>query len=259
MTAQITTLTSEDATLAINHFGAQVFSWKVSGNEQLFLSSLANHEAQVPLRGGIPVCFPWFGGAAQPFHGFARNYSWELLNGSADTATFKFTFDSSSYPTAIPFISAGSITLTFKLFAKSFQIIAQLVNTGDKPASVELGLHGYFAAVATTAQLRGITGAYVDYVPSEPVAGYTETDLSPVPIPVNRVYEGASKAQLNQVRISPTGFTHTVVWNPGVRPGMADLPDLQALDFVCVEQLYRNPDKVLSPGESLQLTVEFSL
>ncbi|MDO5060880.1 MAG: hypothetical protein Q4D73_04525 [Actinomycetaceae bacterium] len=259
MTAQITTLTCQDASLAINHFGAQVFSWKVAGTEQLFLSSLADHAAGAPLRGGIPVCFPWFGAAAQPFHGFARNHAWELLSATADTAVFKFSFDSSTYPTAEPFILAGSLTLTFKLLSHSFQITAEITNAGQAPAPVELGLHGYFATKAPTAQLRGITGAYVDYVPTEPVTAYTDTDLTPVPVPVNRVYEGAPEAYLNQVRIRPSGFTHTVVWNPGEHPGMADLPNSEALDFVCVEQLYRNPEVALVPGDSLQLAVEFSI
>ena len=56
--------------------GAHVFEYKKEGkSELLWLSSLALFEENKPIRGGIPICWPWFGphsDSALPQHGFAR-------------------------------------------------------------------------------------------------------------------------------------------------------------------------------------------
>lgn len=255
---QITTLNVADSSLAINHCGAQAYSWKVAGTEQLFLSTWADHSAQAPLRGGIPICFPWFGGAAQPFHGFARNNYWELVDKTAATATFQFTFNPTEYPVVPQFIQAGRITQTFTLKADSLSIDASITNLSETPAPVELGLHTYFKAPATEAKLTGLTGSFDDYASGSPEPSFAVTELQSLPIPVNRVYHSSPMVTLNHLQIVPQGYTHTVVWNPGENPGMADMPDTQALEFVCIEQLYRNPEHTLVPGESLTLAVTFN-
>src|SRR3974377_930922 len=63
--------------------GAHVTSWKpVGGEEVLFLSSRSRWEDGHAIRGGVPVCFPWFGGKANdpkaPAHGFVRTKAWQL-------------------------------------------------------------------------------------------------------------------------------------------------------------------------------------
>ncbi len=62
---------------------AHVTSWRPSGTEQvLFVSSKSEWEQNRPIRGGIPICFPWFGGKANdpaaPAHGLARTIPWQL-------------------------------------------------------------------------------------------------------------------------------------------------------------------------------------
>ncbi|WP_040313242.1 hypothetical protein [Gleimia coleocanis] len=257
--ASITTLTCGSSRAQINHFGAQIFSWQVNGVEQFFLSDLADHDCRGPLRGGIPLCFPWFGGAAKPFHGFGRNNEWKLVESSDSQAVFTFEFDACDYPVVPEFLSAGRMRLTFTLTPVSLRLDAQIENLSDEAKPVELGLHGYFRANAGQAILHGVRGNYLDYASGEPVSAHTDTDLNPVPAGINRVYEGAFPAVLDGLQITPSGYTHTVVWNPGENPGIGDLPDFQALDFVCVEQLYRNPNAVLQPSEDLQLSVIFSV
>lgn len=254
----ITELTATDASIAINHFGAQVYSWKVGGVEQLFLSAWADHDTESPLRGGIPVCFPWFGGAAQPFHGFARNHLWDLVTTTAKSATFKFTFDSSNYPVSPGFLQAGTILLTCTLEDKSLTLQANITSHSNQPEQVELGFHSYFQSPIQNTILQGVNGRYDDYTSGQPVSVSTSTELKSIPVPIDRVYHCAPTVTLNHLQIKPQGFTHTVVWNPGENPGISDLPDRQATDFLCVEQLYRNPNQLLAPGETLNLTVTFT-
>src|SRR5689334_3995514 len=63
--------------------GAHVTSWRPVGSEEiLFLSSKSRWEDGQAIRGGIPICFPWFRGKADdphaPAHGFARTRAWQL-------------------------------------------------------------------------------------------------------------------------------------------------------------------------------------
>ena len=63
--------------------GAHVSSWKPVGSEEvLFLSSQSRWDREHAIRGGIPICFPWFGGKADdpraPAHGFVRTKAWHL-------------------------------------------------------------------------------------------------------------------------------------------------------------------------------------
>src|SRR5258707_396889 len=63
--------------------GAHVTSWKPAGAEEvLFLSSQSRFEHGRAIRGGVPICFPWFGGKSDdpkaPAHGFVRTKMWQL-------------------------------------------------------------------------------------------------------------------------------------------------------------------------------------
>lgn len=62
--------------------GAHLLSWKPAGEEEvLWLSNNTPFKQGVALRGGVPICWPWFGPSAQqglPSHGFARNLPWTL-------------------------------------------------------------------------------------------------------------------------------------------------------------------------------------
>src|ERR1700680_3163875 len=63
--------------------GAHVTSWKPPGREEvLFLSSQSRWEHDRAIRGGIPICFPWFGNKADDpnaaAHGFVRTKAWQL-------------------------------------------------------------------------------------------------------------------------------------------------------------------------------------
>src|ERR1700693_5452730 len=76
-------ITSIEAVGEIYLHGAHVTSWKPAGREEaLFLSSQSRWEQGYAIRGGVPICFPWFGAKAAdskaPAHGFVRTKSWRL-------------------------------------------------------------------------------------------------------------------------------------------------------------------------------------
>lgn len=76
-------ITSPEVVGEMYLYGAHVTSWKpVGGEEVLFLSSQSRWEHGHAIRGGVPVCFPWFGDKADdpkaPAHGFVRTKAWQL-------------------------------------------------------------------------------------------------------------------------------------------------------------------------------------
>ena len=78
-------VTTPAASAEIYLHGAQVTSWKPLGNDEvLFLSAESRFEDGKAIRGGIPICFPWFRGKADdakaPAHGVVRTKEWELVS-----------------------------------------------------------------------------------------------------------------------------------------------------------------------------------
>lgn len=62
--------------------GAQLLSWKPThANQDVFwLSEVEPFSLGQAIRGGVPICYPWFGATKQPAHGTARNRLWELTD-----------------------------------------------------------------------------------------------------------------------------------------------------------------------------------
>ena len=77
--------------------GAHLLSWKPNGEEEvLWLSNNTPFKTGVALRGGVPICWPWFGPAAKqglPSHGFARNLPWTLKAHNEDDNGVVLTFE----------------------------------------------------------------------------------------------------------------------------------------------------------------------
>ena len=88
------TITTPAAAGEMYLHGAHVTSWQpLDGDEVLFVSSQSRWEEGHAIRGGVPICFPWFANKADdpsaPAHGFVRSKAWRLesivRNGDAVT------------------------------------------------------------------------------------------------------------------------------------------------------------------------------
>ncbi|MEG2115535.1 MAG: D-hexose-6-phosphate mutarotase, partial [Hafnia sp.] len=78
---------------AVTLQGAHLLTWQPSGEKPvLWLSSESAFKNGVAIRGGIPICWPWFGPAGQPAHGFARNLPWTLAAHDEDENGVILTF-----------------------------------------------------------------------------------------------------------------------------------------------------------------------
>lgn len=267
----------DSATISL--YGGQVLSWcTAQGVQHLYCSpqalSAAGHGK--PLRGGVPVCFPQFasyGPLAK--HGFARTLPWRLLgvpnvDAAAGVARASLMLmDSESTLAVWPFHLQALLHVS--LGAGWLDLQLEIVNTGQDAVAFTAALHTYLAvADVRNAALLGLE--QVEYwdaldVQKTGAAGHparlaqtqallrfaSELDRVYLDVPheLKLVEPDETVWGNTQLVITQTGFSDTVVWNPGPAKAAA-LGDMPALDWtrmLCVEAAQVAQPVALSPGE----------
>jgi D-hexose-6-phosphate mutarotase len=236
----------------------------------LFVTQCSRFNEGQPIRGGVPVIFPWFGpreGLGQ--HGFARVKTWELKEfAPAPDGSVSVRFRLPDFPEASafpPFTADYIVTVNQSL-------TLQLVVTNqskDAEFAFENCLHSYFEVGDVTAiSIKGLNGlSYLDKV-----AGFVEkTEASNalrVASEVDRVYLDASGTVEifdprlgRKILVEKQGSASTVVWNPWITKArqMPDFGDEEYERMVCVESGNVASNSIsLPPGGSSNLTVKLS-
>ncbi|SPT52417.1 Putative glucose-6-phosphate 1-epimerase [Actinomyces bovis] len=235
-------------------FGAHLTSWVPRGGKPvLFLSRKAVFDGETGIRGGVPLCLPWFGvgpdGSARPKHGWARTLTWDLR-------TVQSTPDGGVR--ALLTLEHDSISAMYEVgIGAQLSMSLSLRNTGTQPRLVEAALHSYLAVHDVTAcVVTGVEGA--EYT-EDGVSGQVQDGPLRVSGPVDRVYRSGETVRVtdpgNYRRIVVEGLNSptTVVWNPWstFSKGMADLADDEFPRFLCVETAAARQDApVIEPGQS---------
>ncbi|WP_404789411.1 D-hexose-6-phosphate mutarotase [Altericista sp. CCNU0014] len=242
---------NKSAKALISVYSGQVLSFQPASEPEdlLFLSRQAYYQDGKAIKGGIPICWPWFGpdpeGLGRSSHGFVRNRLWTVVSteaiadaetkvilGLSDTAETQSIWPQ-SFELAIE-VTVGN-TLTVELVTR---------NRGDRAFSISQALHTYFK-VGDIRQVRVLgleDGQYLDKVDG----GTRKTQQGSIAIDreVDRIYMDVKgeltidDAALNrQIQIAASGSKTAIVWNPWAEicAGMADLEDDDYRSFVCVE------------------------
>ena len=232
----------------------------------LFMSQHSLFAADKPIRGGVPLIFPWFGPRAghpeSPAHGFARTAEWEVESLSEDgdgvvTAAFRLTADARTralwpYDFSLGYRVAIGRTLTLTFEVK---------NTSAESFTFEDALHTYFAvADVRQASIAGLENAeYVDKTDA-----FQRKKQSPEPIRItqetDRVFEGTRQTCVlddpsshRRITVEKSGSQTTVVWNPWVAKAaaMADFGDDEWPRMLCVETANAGANAItLAPGKT---------
>jgi glucose-6-phosphate 1-epimerase len=255
--------------------GAHVATFQPRGEEPVvWLSPRAKFAPGKSIRGGVPVCWPWFGAhktdSKLPGHGYARTVPWEVLETKAlpDGSTFlRFGLvESDTTRSQWPHASTVQLEVTVGKALRE-----ELITTNTGKAAFELGeaLHTYFqisdVAKVTISGLESC--AYLDKV--QDFARFTQKDGIVIESEVDRVYINTAtdcviedKGLKRAIRISKQGSMSTVVWNPWVEKGneMGDLGENGYRGMVCVESgnAWDNV-VVLAPGETHKLVAVYSV
>jgi glucose-6-phosphate 1-epimerase len=251
--------------------GAHVTHFKKKDEAPLlFLSQCSRFSPGEPIRGGIPVIFPWFGPReGLPQHGFARLKTWglkEVAPSANGIVTLQFQLPDCPEASAFP-----TCTAVYKVSVDdSLTLELTVSNESDEDVfTFENCLHTYFeVSDINEVSITGLKG--VKYL--DKVAGYarkTETNEAiRIAAEVDRVYlDTTSPVEIvdlrlgRKIRIEKEGSTSTVVWNPWV-PKSHQMPDFgndEYLRMVCVESgnVAANAVK-LEPGKSSNLKVKIS-
>lgn len=242
-------------------------------SDVLWLSPLARLDGARAVRGGIPVCWPWFGPhprePAWPAHGMARTAAWQVLwTGKADGGVrLRLGFQPGAGVTGNPGHGVGVVldvtlgdTLDLSLLTR---------NDGPDAIKITQALHSYFRVgdigEVTIAGLE--ERAYVDQTnsgelcrPAGPVTLESEVD---------RIYVGTEDAVIvtdpslgRRISVAKAGSASTVVWNPWIDKAarLGDLGPDGYRRFVCVETANAGSDRrIIVPGGSHTLRTSIAV
>ena len=168
---------NEAAEAVIALHGAHVLSYKPAGErEVLWLSQKSWHEAGKPIRGGIPVCWPWFGPAQEPPHGVARLTEWALHDSVSETGKSVISFEAFAYEDRI-----AELTVTV---ADTLRLELTTTNLSADEFRLTEAFHSYFAVSdVTRIRISGLDKAeYLDtltgmrHIQEEDIRFSAETD-----------------------------------------------------------------------------------
>lgn len=244
------------------------------GDDLLFTSRCARFETGIAIRGGVPVCWPWFGpdpeGRGRPAHGLARTRQWQVLSGRLldDGRVGLVLRLQDDDQTRALWPHRFDLQIEFRV-GETLEILLTTHNLGDSTFTLTQALHSYFAVGDIgAAGVIGLDGCeYVDKL-DDGARRRQDGDIR-VEQAVDRVYACAPQdlaiddALLERrVCITSRGSHSTVVWNPWVEgaTAIADLDDGDYRRMLCVETANAGDDRVeLAPGESCELAVRYSV
>lgn len=264
-------VTTACSTAEIYLHGAHVTHFQKKGDEPLlFLSQCSRFGQNEPIRGGVPVIFPWFGPReGLPQHGFARFKNWELKEvAPAPDGSVSLRFCLPEYPEASafpPFSVEYVVTVS-----ESLGLELLVTNKSkDEAFTFENCLHTYFEVGDISAvSITGLKG--VSYL--DKVANFAKKKESGESIriasEVDRIYLDTTEAveiqdqKLNRkVRVEKHGSVSTVVWNPWMAKAqqMPDFGNDEYQRMLCIESGNVAANGIrLPPNETSRLSVKLS-
>ncbi len=243
--------------------GAHVMAWCPTGQQQvLYLSPDAVYREGKAIRGGIPICWPWFNAhpsdSSLPSHGLVRNQFWELESTDANeesvVAKLRRTTDQ------------WTVLATIRM-GTSLEVAVESTNHSDDTLMISGALHSYFR-VGDVREITISGLADTDYL--DTVGEHTtrhQTDEVHIDREVDRYYDSSGPVRLEDpvkkrsILIEKEGSPSTVVWNPWIEKAAAlsDLPNEDYLAFACIEAAIINDRAVtLNKGETHRFSTRIS-
>ena len=198
--------------------GAHLLRWQPEGQKPvIWLSDKSHFTKGTAIRGGIPICWPWFGKIAQPSHGFARNMEWQLTAFSEDESGVLVTLTLQQNDETKK-IWPYDFTLIAK-FKLGHECIVELESHGDYQATS--ALHSYFEiANINSIKISGLGNHYHDKVIDKVVSHTTDSSLM-FTDETDRVYTSPRSQSLiydpglqRTIEITHHQHSDVVVWNP---------------------------------------------
>lgn len=256
---QLLIVDNQHAHSTISLFGGHVISFmpKHDHRPRLWLSENAMLDAKHPIRGGIPICWPWFGAhsadTSYPSHGYVRNQPWHIVNcQDKQTETVIHLQPQSCHGAG--FSGQAQLTLIIKVGRElSIQLLTK--NIGQEAFTYNGALHSYFKVDdISTCELTGLSGRYIDKLQDcalsttpSPYQFCAETDRVHLITP----HELCIEQDAGNTDILPSGHDSIVVWNPWAAKSksLPDMTDEGYKNMLCVETAITQ-GQIVPPGQS---------
>lgn len=257
------TLEARGAVARVALEGAQVLSFTPAGALDVLWASPVWPDVPTPIRGGVPICWPWFArqdvAASAPQHGYARQAPWKIVDERVDAA------GGHAAVTMTPEqpLDGLALRLEIALDGSAGALSMRLTTTnpaGGAERTITQALHNYFAVTdANRLSLLGLGGQrYIDNLAGQ--VERTASDPEPVVLPCERIHFGTNgryvlddPAGARRILIESEGSRSLVVWHPGVHAAQRyeEVPGDHWQRFVCCEVANAAPDRIrLAPGAS---------
>lgn len=265
---KIVRIIHETVEAGISLHGGHLIWFKPAGEQDvIWLSEKAEFDTAKAIRGGIPVCWPWFGKAGTPSHGFARNSQWTLREHRENEqgVIVVLTLEDSVETRAIwPHKFRNQLTFEF---GQKLKVHLTSTNTDDHQWSYSGALHTYFnIADINTVSITGMGDKYQDSVQGEIACEGDDTLM--IAQEVDHVYTApknpitiADQGNQRQIHVENQGHNAAVIWNPwqALSVSMADMADNSYETMVCVESTIHGQAVMLVPGASHTLSTIISV
>ncbi|SDB67541.1 D-hexose-6-phosphate mutarotase [Pseudomonas sp. NFACC13-1] len=276
---------SGDATAVILEQGSQLLSYGFEGEEPVIWESPhAKFERGTAVRGGVPVCWPWFGDMAwnseriqsmctsadsPPFHGLVRDRDWQLdsiqLTDSSIGVTFGFEMIP-NHSTLWPHHARLQLSFTV---GESITLELTTENLGKRTLAISQALHSYYA-VSNAENIRfiGFSGLkYFDVLDNWKMK--TQCEEPTIRQETTRAYIGTpnrfiieDQAWQRRIVVSTQGSRSAILWNPWKeRAALIDQFRSDSWkDMVCLETARMAEDSLLlEPGDIDKMALNISV
>lgn len=265
-----------EATAEIYLHGAHVTAWSPLGAPPvLWTSPRSRYAPDAAIRGGVPICFPWFGAhptePGAPSHGFARLLDWELAGAAEEGGDVVVTLRlrDSAVTRSSPWPHAFTAEYAVRV-GRRLTLGLTVVDEGTDPFTFEAALHTYLAVGdVRQCSVHGLEG--VPFLDRNGGPEPQAAEERPVTFPgeVDRVYLRTPPSTTvhepaggRRIEVTAEGSDATVVWSPGAEKAAA-LADVGAggwTGFVCVETCNVRAAAVrLDPGGQHTMTATYAV
>ena len=269
-------IANANASAQVSTYAGHVLSFQpvTEPEDLIFVSSDVQYKAGKAIRGGVPICWPWFGpdpdSLGRPNHGFVRNRPWNVVGTAVTPAgetrvTLGLT-DTEETRELWPHAFELNLEITV---GTTLTLTSVTRNTGEHVFPITQALHTYFTVGdIDQVQVLGLEDlAYIDKM--DGAVTKTQQGVVTIAEPVDRIYLDVPRelviddpALSRRIKITSVGNQTAVVWNPWIEGAakMGDLGDQDYQQFVCVETVNAATDIVeVPPGGEHRLVAIYQV
>jgi len=268
------------ATASVSLMGGQVLTWHPKSQQEpvLWVSKLAQYVPGKAIRGGVPICWPWFGAHPSdshlPGHGFARVVPWEVASTNIDASgavEVELTLAESDVAAKLrPSDWPASVALTARIrIGEKLEVTLITKNNSDRELRLTEGLHTYFH-VSDIEHMRVLGLDDCEYVDLTD-GNQRRQQSGPIVFEgeLGRIFVNCDKTSVIEDRklgraitVSGAGSQSIAVWNPWLDTAskMSDLGSEGWRSMVCVETANALENAILiQPGQHHMTTAIYSV